>query len=72
MRRTRRERYDTVMCLSVTKWVHLNWGDDGLRRFFAKLRDSLVPGGLLLLEPQPWKSYQNARHKMTTSAVPFR
>lgn len=51
--------YDTVLCLSLTKWVHLNWGDNGLIRLFAKIRHLLRPGGLLVLEPQPWKSYKS-------------
>lgn len=51
--------YDTVLCLSVTKWVHLNWGDVGLIKLFAKIRNLLRPGGILVLEPQPWKSYKN-------------
>ncbi|XP_057856754.2 probable RNA methyltransferase At5g51130 [Cryptomeria japonica] len=49
--------YDTVLCLSVTKWVHLNWGDTGLIDLFAKIWQVLRPGGILILEPQPWKSY---------------
>eukprot|EP00250_Pteridium_aquilinum_P025879 c3177_g1_i1 orf=19-1080(+) len=51
--------YDTVLCLSVTKWVHLNWGDNGLIKLFAKIRNLLRPGGILVLEPQPWKSYKS-------------
>ncbi|GLJ53116.1 hypothetical protein SUGI_1131760 [Cryptomeria japonica] len=36
--------YDTVLCLSVTKWVHLNWGDTGLIDLFAKIWQVLRPG----------------------------
>eukprot|EP00249_Psilotum_nudum_P014777 c24998_g1_i1 orf=273-1361(-) len=54
--------YDTVLCLSVTKWIHLNWGDQGLIRLFAKIFHLLRPGGLLVLEPQPWKSYKGKQH----------
>jgi hypothetical protein len=32
---------------------------------------SLAPGGLLVLEPQQWKSYQNARHKQDLAGVRF-
>lgn len=55
--------YDTLLCLSVTKWVHLNAGDEGLRRFFARMASALRPGGVLVLEPQPWRSYQQAKRK---------
>ncbi|KAL2653300.1 hypothetical protein R1flu_021428 [Riccia fluitans] len=46
----------------MTKWVHLNWGDEGLVRLFAKIFHILRPGGTLVLEPQPWKSYQRKAH----------
>lgn len=97
--------------LSVTKWVHLNWGDEGLITLFSKVWRLLLPvmvvyivlsmiifilslnccgvwlwivlvlsaanlfyeiwpsrcysflkqGGVFVLEPQPWKSYENNR-----------
>lgn len=31
----------------------------------------LAPGGLLVLEPQPFKSYKNAVHKPGVQAAPF-
>lgn len=57
------EAYDIVLCLSVTKWVHLHGGDEALKRLFARMRDCLCPGGVLVLEPQPVKSYKRARQK---------
>lgn len=35
----------------------MNYGDDGLKRFFQKIYDSLTVGGLLILEPQSFESY---------------
>jgi len=60
---------DTIMCLSVAKWVHLNQGDEGLKRLFGKVKEALVPGGWFVLEPQPWRSYQQARRKQVRGFV---
>ncbi|XP_071494475.1 7SK snRNA methylphosphate capping enzyme-like [Diadema antillarum] len=61
---TQKEEFDTILCLSVTKWVHLNWGDAGMKRFFQRIFRALYPGGRLILEPQAWPSYRKKR-KMT-------
>ena len=58
------QKYDTILCLSVSKWIHLNWGDEGLMKLFRKVFDLLNPGGIFVLEPQPWESYRK-KHKIT-------
>lgn len=49
--------YDLVLALSLTKWVHIHSGDAGLARFFARISRCLRTDGLLILEPQDWRSY---------------
>jgi 7SK snRNA methylphosphate capping enzyme len=34
---------DTILCLSITKWIHLNWGDKGLMQLFQKMFSTLRP-----------------------------
>lgn len=54
--------YDIILALSVIKWIHLEHLDEGLERFFSKCSSSLLPGGYLVLEIQPWESYEKAIH----------
>ncbi|OQR73499.1 putative methyltransferase BCDIN3D-like [Tropilaelaps mercedesae] len=54
-------RFDISFCFAVTMWVHLNHGDEGLRRF---LRCVTSRCDYLLVEPQTWKCYRNASRRM--------
>lgn len=55
------EGYDVVIAFSVSKWIHLNSGDQGLKHFFHRVHSVLNSGGTFVLEPQPWDSYAKAR-----------
>lgn len=54
-------RFDVVSCMSITMWIHLNNGDEGLYRFLETVNGLSVT---LVIEPQPWKCYQNAVRRM--------
>jgi hypothetical protein len=49
---------DTVLLLSVTKWLHFHHGDAGIRQVFALIDRALAPGGFAIVEPQPFASYK--------------
>ncbi|KAF7323692.1 Bin3-type SAM domain-containing protein [Mycena kentingensis (nom. inval.)] len=53
--------YDVVLGFSITKWIHLNGGDTGLERFFARVASVLSTGGQFVVEPQPWDTYRKAK-----------
>jgi len=64
--------YDTILLLSVSKWIHLNWGDVGLKRCFRRIHEELKPGGVFVLEPQPWKSYKKKKKVTETSSKNYK
>lgn len=50
-----------VARFSISKWIHLNGGDEGLRTFFRRVHEVLKPGGTFILEPQEWDTYGKAK-----------
>ncbi|KAF9206439.1 hypothetical protein BGZ49_002475 [Haplosporangium sp. Z 27] len=57
-------QWDVILGFSLTKWIHLHHGDEGMKRFFQKVYRSLTPGGIFLLEAQAYNTY-NRRSKIT-------
>ena len=47
----------------MSKWVHVNAGDAGIQRLFQRVYAVLKPGGVFVLEPQPWETYAKARRQ---------
>ncbi|EPZ34104.1 Bicoid-interacting 3 domain-containing protein [Rozella allomycis CSF55] len=58
-----KEPFDSInwdmISLSLTKWIHLNWGDRGIIELFKRVYNCLNPNGHFILEAQPFSSYQS-------------
>lgn len=65
------DQFDTVICLSVIKWIHLNWGDAGLMRLLLKIYNSLKTNGRLILDIHSWKSYKKKKTFSSTFQYTF-
>ncbi|KAI9908611.1 hypothetical protein PsorP6_004373 [Peronosclerospora sorghi] len=59
-------KFDLVTCFSVTMWIHLNNGDDGLWKFLETVSDMTEH---LIIEPQTWKCYRNAQKRLKRMRV---
>jgi 7SK snRNA methylphosphate capping enzyme len=64
-------KYDVVTCFSVTKWVQLNGGDEKLVEFLCRLYCLVRRGGRVIIEYQPWKSYENNKSASETTKKMF-
>ncbi|TNY24156.1 Bicoid-interacting protein 3-domain-containing protein [Rhodotorula diobovata] len=53
-------RFDVVTLFSITKWLHLHHGDEGMLRLFRSLHDFLPAKGVVIVEPQEWDNYKRA------------
>ena len=55
---------------SVSKWIHLNAGDEGLETFFRRVHQVLKPDGTFILEPQEWDTYGKAKRMDPVRGLP--
>ncbi|KAG0304191.1 hypothetical protein BGZ97_001584 [Linnemannia gamsii] len=58
-------KWDVIIGFSLTKWIHLHHGDEGLKQFFHKVYRNLSHGGVFLVEPQDYATY-GKRSKITS------
>ena len=55
---------------SISKWIHLNGGDDAVMKIFNRVY-MVLNHGVFVLEPQAWETYGKARkmdEKLRTNA----
>jgi SAM-dependent methyltransferase len=62
------ESFSLVSCFSITMWIHMNHGDEGLIQFLKLVGE--VSNCAVLLEPQLWKSYRKANERCRRRGIP--
>ena len=50
LRENNRAKFDVIFCFSVSMWIHLNHGEEGLNRLFTTVRKYC--DNLFIFEPQ--------------------
>lgn len=61
------KKFDMIFLFSVSMWIHLHHGDEGLEKL---LETCSKLSRYTLLEPQPWKCYQTATRRMRKNGLP--
>ena len=51
-------KFDTIVCLDTSKWIHLNYGDVGMKVLFANVYNQLNQNGLFIFEPHLYETYK--------------
>jgi len=61
LRQCSTSRFDIIFMFSVTMWIHLNYGDSGLKELLLYVASMTT---YLVVEPQRWKCYTAAQRRM--------
>ena len=56
-----KSKFDIISCFSTTMYIHLIYGDEGLKKFLSYICQL---GEYLILEPQPFKKYRHHRERV--------
>lgn len=64
----KRQCFDLTFCFSVTMWIHLNNGDEGLLDFLKYIQSISTT---CIIEPQIWKCYRSAQRRLKRAGSSF-
>jgi len=56
------EKFDTIFCMSTAKWIHLHYGDTGIKTLFYKIHSELNENGYFIFENENWASYKKKKY----------
>lgn len=68
LKKNGRSMFDITFCFSVSMWIHLNNGDNGLREFLEHIK---TISKSIIIEPQPWKCYRQAQKRIKKTGNAF-